>query len=69
MGNHYNPYEDYDKIIHPDYRDTMNGPDNPVVYIDSMSDEEFASSTSFVICLILVILLLIAIITFYYLTH
>ena len=69
MDNLYNPYEDYDKIIHPDYRDTMNDPDNPIVYIDSMSDEEFASSNSFVICLILVILLLIAIITFYYLTN
>lgn len=69
MSNHYNPYEDYDEIIHPDYRDTMNDPDNPIVYIDSMSDEEFASSTSYVICMISTILLLVTVIIVYYFTH
>lgn len=62
MDNHYNPYEDYDEIIHPDYRDTMNDPDNPIVYIDSMSDKEFNGSTSVFIYLILSILLLVALI-------
>ena len=69
MDNNYNPYEDYDEIIHPDYRDAMNDPDNPVVYIDSMSDEEFTDSTSSAICMISTILLLVTVIIVYYFTH
>jgi hypothetical protein len=69
MDNHYNPYEDYDEIIHPNYRDSMNNPDNPVVYIDSMSDEELTDSTSSAICLISTTLLLATVIIVYYFTH
>ena len=57
MSNHYNPYEDYDEIIHPDFRDTINDPDNPVVYIDTMSDEEFFNPLSVIICLVFAVLL------------
>ena len=69
MSNNCNPCKDYDGIIHPDYGDDINDPDNPIVYIDSMSDEEFNGSISVFIYLILSILLLIALIIVYNLTN
>lgn len=61
--------DEYDEIIHPDYRGSMNGdPEDNVVYGDSMSEEEFADSGFVIIYLFIALALMALIITLFHIT-
>ena len=49
----YNPYKDYDEIIHPDFRDEAgwNWPENGMIADDSLSGEEFAETGAVIVFL------------------
>lgn len=67
MNNHYNPYEDYDEIIHPDVRNNLNKDGGNLIYGDYAKDEEFSDSGYVVVYLFIALFLMAITAIVYYL--
>ena len=65
----YNPYEDYDEIIHPLFRDTLNDvSDGECVVIGAPSEKEDLAETGTILVLLFVVIFILVVgIILYYL--